>query len=151
MNIQELNERIEQSAGHIDKLVWIGASEVYNDALQDLIQELNDEDQKTYFPTLINYDGWDAYGSEAKHKIAEYLYDEVKLGFLARIHIPECHGFMYNDKGVPSGWGVSGGISRVRHVYADTLELLVDEIEKVTESVFNDYIRIDKARKAKKV
>jgi hypothetical protein len=147
----ELQERIEQAQGHIDELIWIGASEIeYNDKLQDVMQDLNETDLAKYFPGIEQYEGWSDYGRDAMASIAEYMYDNSKLGFVARILIPECHGFGYNEDGDPSGWSVSGVISRIRHVYAETLELLVAEIESISEEVFQDYVEIDKAKEAEK-
>ncbi|HRH68872.1 MAG TPA: hypothetical protein PLB89_05125 [Flavobacteriales bacterium] len=149
-----LAARIAEIKGspYIDKLVWLAAQVINRDAIdlcEDIINCSNPGKRvlKT-FPGLENditdTDNWDD-----GEQLATALADSDRLGFLAMIQIPDFHSFRFKN-GKPVGWGVSGFISTVEFVYAESLDELVKLMEERAEAEFADAVRMANKKGAAK-
>jgi hypothetical protein len=142
----EAVERFDQSHGAtIEQLFWIAGS-MNNSDLKDLIERLEDKEWKELFPDIYYSDFFQEYLDDSEEMQA--LVDFRKFGLIAEIHLPECRNFTYKDNR-PVSWSVHRGISIIRYTYAETLEELMSEVEKVSEKVFHEYIEKDKNKSIK--
>jgi hypothetical protein len=136
----EAVERFDQSHSvRISKLFWIAGSLSDSD-LEDFLQELDDEYLDKWFPDA---DYLNQYRDDSQ--LVQAFVDFNKFGMIAEINIPKADNFKY-EKDKPVSWSVHEGNCRVEYVYAETLELLMNEIEKTSESVFQEYIKKDKKK-----
>ena len=142
MKNTEALDRLDQTHGaYIDKLIWI-AGNTENRELQEIVDDFSDNDWKTTFPEIYNSE----YFQESKEEITETFLDFQKFGFLARIHFPKCSSFDLDKNGKPQSFRINHSICRVRYVYAETLEDLISQIEKLSEVVLQEYITEEKAK-----
>lgn len=137
MNHIEASERFEQSHFRkIDKLFWIaGAMDSYD--LNSYLSEIDDRDMKRILPDIYSDSRYrDAQESES---LLDLFNGHNKLGLIAEVHIPTASNFSFKN-GRPSSWRTNNGICRIEHVYAETLDGLLSEIEKLCQSVFNEQV-----------
>jgi len=147
-NIEAL-ERIEQAKGaKIEKLIWIAGS-FESSELTDLLSELDDDRWKKLFPEIFESQFFEEARSDIEW-MKDSLLDFKKLGLIAEINIPTCDCFSYTN-GKPTSWCSHPGICRIEYIYAESLEDLMSEIEKVAEKLFQEYVRADKKKLKKKV
>lgn len=139
----EAVERFEQShSTKIETMFWIAGS-IGNSEFKDFLEEMDDDSFKVCFPEIFNSDYYNDY--KDNNELGQALVDYGKFGLLAEIHIPKCDNFKYQERKL-IGWSVHEGNCRVEYVYAETLELLMGEIEKTSESVFQEYLKKDKKK-----
>ena len=140
----EAVERFDQAHGtKIDKLFWIAGSLGSSNDLKDLLEDMSDKDFKRCFPEIYKSEYFKEYRED--QQLEEALVDFSKFGLLAEVHVPEASNFKYKD-GKPVSWSVHGGICQVEYVYAENLEELMTEIEKVSEKVFREHVKEDKKK-----
>ncbi len=143
MTNYEAVERFDQSHGvKMEKMFWIAGSLGSSD-FKDLLDEMDDKDFKKCFPEIYKSEYFGEYRQD--EELVKALVDFKKFGLLTEIHIPEADNFRYKD-GNPVSWSVHQGICRVEYVYAETLEQLMDEIEKSAEKVFQEHVKKDKKK-----
>ena len=144
MTSKQAAERFSDMYGAtVSKLVWIAADPDSRD-LKDMLQDdMDDKDFKECFPDIVASKHFDSY----KKDLLSAMVDFDKYGLLAEVHYAEPSNFRYDKKGNPVSWSSSGGISRIGFAYADSLDGLVDAIEKQGEKIFNEHVRKDKAKK----
>lgn len=139
----EAVERFDQAGAKIDELFWIaGSISSNNDDLESFMEGLRDKDWEEAFPDIYNSESFQEYLDN--NEVRQALIDFNKFGLIAEIHIPECDNFRYSDNGKPASWSVHEGKCRVKYVYAETLEELIEEIERISEGVFQKFIKKDK-------
>jgi len=134
-------ERFEQMNGaYIEELYWIAGS-MDKTSLKELLDNFSYDDFKKIFPglTLTKSEYNDYWSSD---EILRLFIDYDKLGLLAKIHIPVCDKFRY-DNNNPISWSVNNGHCRIEYVYAETLEELINKIKKVSENLFKEFIKND--------
>lgn len=149
MNNRDILDRFEQAHGAIiNKMFWIpGAIES-----SDLADFLQYDCTSTFLEKLLPNSSEETINDCIDNQETSMLFvDNNRLGLVAEIHLPQCDNFSYDKKGTPRSWSIHGGICRIKNVYGDTLEELLTEIEKVSEEVFQDYIKEDKTKKQKEV
>lgn len=136
-------ERLDGAhSAFIRKLFWIAASPENKD-IEEVLQEMNERIFEKYFPdiaTTAHYEN-DRNGE----RLLSVLVDRRYFGFLAEVGVPEASKFKYKDS-KPVSWAVSGGISTLVHVYAESLESLVSEIEKAATAIFEETVKRDKIK-----
>lgn len=140
-NIEAVKRFDKSHSVRIAKLFWIAGSLSDSD-LEDFLQELDDEYFNKWFP---DSDYLNQYRDD--NQLVQAFVDFNKFGLIAEINIPKADNFKY-ERGKPVSWSVHEGNCRVEYVYAETLELLMDEIEKTSDSVFQEYIKKDKKKNA---
>lgn len=128
----------------IAKLFWI-AAQMDNEDLKELLEEMYDEDWEKLFPEIYNSDSYQEYVDD--EEFMQALIDYEKIGFLAEIHIPKRENFTFSKDGKPRSWSSYDGVCRVKHVYAETIDLLVAEIEREDNELFLKDIEKDKSKK----
>jgi hypothetical protein len=144
---KEAVERLEQAHGaKIEKMFWIAGS-LDNSDLRDLIEEMDDKAFKKCFPEIANSPYLEKYRND--NELIQALVDNDKFGLVAEILIPIAKDFSYDKKGKPVSWSSSGGHCRVDYVYAETLDLLLAEMEKSGETHFKDFLKDDKKKLSK--
>jgi hypothetical protein len=144
---KEALERLEQAHGaKIEKMFWIAGS-LENSDLIDLIEEMDDKAFKKCFPTLADCPYLEEYRND--DEILQALVDKDLFGLVAEILIPIAKDFSYDKDGKVSSWSSSGGHCRVDYVYAETLDLLLSEIEKSGEKHFKKFLKEDKKKLSK--
>jgi hypothetical protein len=144
---KEAVERLQQSHDvRIEKMFWIAAS-LENSDLKDLIEEMDDEDFKKCFPDIAQSKHLEEYRND--DELLQALVDYDKFGLVAEIHIPIAKDFSYDEKGKPISWSSSFGHCRVDYVYAETLDLLLSEMEKSGDSHFRDFVKDGKKKLSK--
>jgi hypothetical protein len=127
----------------IDKLFWI-AAQMETDDLKETIEELYDEDWEKLFPEIYNSDSYQEYVDDEEFMQAVVDYD--KFGFFAVLHIPKRENFSYSKEGKPQSWSSLSGVCRVVNVYAETIELLLEQIEKEDQILFDKDVAKDKLK-----
>lgn len=143
MTTFEAVERFNQAHGaKIDKLFWIAGSLDSSD-LRELLEDMTDNDLKKCFPEIYESEYYKEY--RKNDELRQALVDFRKFGLLAELHIPKADNFRYKD-GKPVSWSVHGGICSIEYVYAEDLENLMNEIEKVSEKVFQVHVKKDKRK-----
>lgn len=131
----EVIEILEQANdAMIEKLYWIAASIDCSD-LKNLFEEMDTKYLQKYFPKIV-----DEIDSIDRYEFREKLLEMGKFGFIAEIHIPIASDFIFNEKGEPSAWSSNRGCSRVEYVYAETSELLLEEIVSAAEITFREFV-----------
>lgn len=144
---KEAVERLEQSHDvRIEKMFWIAAS-LENSDLKDLLEEMDDKAFKKCFPEISQSKHLEEYRND--NELLQALIDYDKFGLVAEIHIPIAKDFTYDEKGKPSSWSSSAGHCRVDYVYAETLDLLLAEMEKSGENHFKEFVKEDKRKLSK--
>ena len=144
---KEAVERLEQAHGaKIEKLFWIAGS-LENSDLRDLIEEMDDKSLQKCFPEIANSKYLEEYRND--NQLVQALVDFDKFGLVAEILIPIAKDFSYDKKGKPVSWSSSGGHCRVDYVYAETLDLLLAEMEKSGETHFKEFLKDDKKKLSK--
>lgn len=144
---KEALERIEQAHGaKIEKMFWIAGS-LENSDLRDLIEEMDDKALKKCFPEIANSKHLEEYRND--NELLQALVDFDKFGLVAEILIPIAKDFSYDKDGKVSSWSSSGGHCRVDYVYAETLDLLLVEIEKSGDKHFKEFLKDDKKKISK--
>lgn len=141
MTNREAVERLGQSHNaRIEKLFWI-ASQMEESDLKDFLEYLTDKEWKELFPEIKQ----DKYFKEYldNEDYLQLLCDYDKFGLLAEINIPECDNFQYKN-GKPVSWSVHSGCCRIIYAYGETLEELVQQIEKKSQKMFKKYLEKDK-------
>lgn len=146
----EAVDRFDQAhRAKIENLYWIAGS-LENSDLKDKIEEMEDEDFKKCFPEIFNSKHYEEYRND--YEIMQAIVDFRKFGLFAEIHLPECDNFRYEKgKKHPVSWSVHGGICRIEYCYGETLEELMNEIEKSSEKVFEEYVAQDKKKQKSNV
>ncbi len=146
MKNTEALDRFEQAHGaNIEKIFWIAGS-LENSDLKDFIEEMDDKAFKKCFPAIYKSIDVDEYRDSGE--LLQELLIKEKLGLIAEITIPIAEGFDYDKDGNVKSWSSNGGRSRVDYVYAETLELLLVEIEKTSKTHFKNFIKEDKRTNA---
>jgi hypothetical protein len=127
----------------IDKLFWI-AAQMETDDLKETIEELYKEDWEKLFPEIYNSDSFEEYVDD--DELMQALVDYQKIGFFAVLHIPKRENFSYSKEGRPQSWSSLSGVCRVVNVYAETIELLLEQIEKEDQILFDKDVVKDKLK-----
>ena len=125
----------------IDKLFWI-AAQMDNDELKETIDQLFEEDWEKLFPEIYNSDSFEEYVDD--EELMQALVNYEKFGFFAVLHIPKRENFSYSKDGEPQSWRSLSGFCRVVNVYAETIELLLEQIEKEDKIMFDKDVAKDK-------
>ncbi len=135
----EAVERFDQAHGaKIEKLFWIAGS-LENSSLKEKLEEMEEKDFKKCFSEIFNSKHYEYYRTD--DEIMQAIVDFRKFGLFAEIHLPKCYNFKYEKgKKHPVSWSISYGICRIEYCYGETLEELMNEIEKSSEKVFKEYI-----------
>lgn len=132
----------------INKLFWVAGS-FDNSDFKEFVDDMNDSDWKNALPEIAKSKHYKHYRKE--REMGQALVDYKKFGFLAEIHHPEHHSFIY-QKGKPIASSVSMGVCRISVVYGETREELLAAIEQSAEKIYKEYIAADKKRlKTKKI
>lgn len=143
MTNKDFAERFEQTRGvQIEKLFWIAGS-VDNYELNDLIEELEDQHWEKLFPDIFNDEQFE--GSIVKG--VDALIEFGKFGLIAEIHIAMLCYFSYNEDDTKVFASYSRGCCRIEYAYAETLEELMIEIEKISEEIFREEVQKDRKKK----
>ncbi len=129
----------------IDQLFWIAGVSLHNDELESLLSFLRKKHWERLFPEIYRSKFFEEIYEE-KEDLINVLTDFEKYGFLAKVLVPQCQDFRYTKDGEPKGWMICGFVCRVEYVYAETTELLLEEIEKVSSEVFKEYVEKDKKK-----
>jgi hypothetical protein len=130
----------------INKLFWIAGAFESRD-FKEFLDDMNDTDWKTALPEIEKSKHYKNYRKE--REMGQALVDFRKFGFLAELHHPEHHSFLY-DKGKPIGSSVSMGVCRISVVYGETREELLAAIEQAAEKIYKEYVAADKKKKKTK-
>lgn len=139
----EAVQRFEQAhAAKIDKLIWIAGSLDHID-LKDMLGYIEDADFKNCFPEIYNSEYYKEYLDN--EDLVQALIDFNKCGLIAEINIPEATDFSYKNGKIVS-WSSNDGICRIAYVYGETMEELMQQIEKVSGNIFNEYVEADKKK-----
>lgn len=142
-------ERFEQAHNaRIDKLFWIAASIESEELSEFLEEDLDDSNWKEMFPELFENENFEEYKEDGE--LLTMLTDHDKLGFIARVSIPNCYNFKYDGESI-IGYSSNPGHRRLRYVYGDSPEELITAIEIIADEVFEDYKESDKQRKLKAI
>jgi hypothetical protein len=147
MTNTEALARIEKcNRTRIEKLFWIACS-YGSDELEDLLKELSVIEVRECFPDLMDDDSDDFFTEDEDGDLdengeidADFLFDNDKLGFFAQVYIPKCHNFSFKD-GKPASWRISTGHCIIAYCYGDTLNELVEAIERRAKAEFDDYVK----------
>jgi predicted HAD superfamily Cof-like phosphohydrolase len=143
-NLEALEKFEQANDAMIDRLFWIAGS-IESSNLKDLFEEMDENSLKKYFPEMeeliLSGNNIDRY------EFRDKLIDIGKFGFIAEIHIPIATGFLFNSEGKPTAWSSSRAHCRVDYVYAESIELLMAEIENISEKHFKEFIEQDKKKK----
>lgn len=144
----EAVERFDQAHGaKIEKMYWI-ASSLGNSDLKDFIESMADSKGfKKCLPEIANMPHFKKYLKD--DDILQAFIDKDKFGLVAEISIPIAKDFNYHENGKIRSWSANGSHCRVDYVYAETLDLLLAEIEKSAESHFKEFIKEDKKNRSK--
>lgn len=141
-NTQAFKAFDQTKSAQIERLFWIAGS-IENIDLRDMLNEMNTPDLKSCFPEIVKSEYFDDYQND--DQMIQALIDFKMFGFIAEVSIPECFNFKYkNNK--PVSWSVSGGIRRVKYVYAETTDILLGFIEQTAKEVFDSFVKVDKKR-----
>lgn len=141
LNIEAV-ERIEQSHGaKIERLFWIAGSLSNND-FDEVLSGMTDEEFQGCFPEIYQSEYYEEYKEE--NQLGQALVDYKKFGLLAEVHIPEAYNFKYNNEKLVS-WAIHGGVCLIEYVYAESLEELLEQIEKAGDKVFQECLAKAKA------
>lgn len=119
-------ERLSQTqCAHISKLIWIAGSWENDRDIRDFLDDADEDFFKNFMPQLSE-------GTE--DKMAALINNQL-YGLLAEVHLPKNKNFSFLDD-KPVSWSVSMGHCEVEHIYAETLEGLIVEMEKLTKAKF---------------
>lgn len=148
MTNKEAFERFDQTHGaRIESLFWMASHEIYeNSDFKELIEYISDKEWKKLFPELFEKG---KISEEMEFdQIVESLFDNNKLGFIAKTLHPICDSFRFED-GKPRSWSVKSWHCRISYVYAETTDELLAEIEKESDRIFEEFIKNDKEKHEK--
>lgn len=144
---KEAVERFEQSHDvRIEKMFWIAVS-LENSDLKDFLEQMDDKAFNKCFPKISKSKHLEEYRND--NELLQALIDYDKFGLVAEIHIPIARDFTYDEKGKPTSWSLSLGHCRIDYVYAETLDLLLSEMEKSGETHFEEFVKEDKKKLSK--
>lgn len=147
MDNKEAVERFDQAHGaKIEKLFWIAAAMGSSD-FKEFMEYLQDDDWQELFPEIHDSEYFQEYIDDGDEMQA--LVDFGMFGLIAEVHLPECRNFHYKD-GKPVGWSVHHSVCRIRYIYAETLEGLMAQVEKVSGEEFQKFIEKDHKKKVAK-
>lgn len=149
-----INQRLGKLRPHVTVpkmclLVMQGDSSECIELLDDLLS-CRDQQRaiEETFPGLSE-EGYDLTGEWDGENLIAVLAKSERLGYLAELHVPECTNFKFDKDGEPLRWQVHGGISSVVYVYGNTLEELMEAMERAVAKEFARFVK--KARKKLKV
>lgn len=146
MTNKEALERFDQAHdARIEKMFWIAGS-LQNRDLKDMIEEMDDKAFKRCFPEIASSPYFEEYKND--DDLMQAMVDKNKFGIIAEILIPIARAFNYDKKGSPTSWTTSGSF-RPDYVYAETLEGLMGEIEKLAGVHFKTFLDDDKKKMKK--
>lgn len=129
-NIEAMDRTVDQG-GTVAKLFWIAVS-IQSPELREHLEDMPAKAFKECFSKVAQY--YENY--ERDGDLPQALTDGNYRGFLAEVHVEENFNFRFDDKGAKASWSSSRSKMYVHHVYAETLEDLVKEIERVTQADF---------------
>ncbi len=132
-NLQACERFESANSATIDKLFWIAGS-LENSDLLEMVEEMENDDLKKCFPDIFDDNDF-IEECRDRDSLTSLIVANNKFGLLAEIHLPECSGFKFK-KNKPTSWRVSRSISRVAHVYAETLEELIEKVEVASKENF---------------
>jgi hypothetical protein len=147
-----INQRLSKLRPHVTVqkmclLVMQGDSSECIELLDDLLNVRNQQRAiEETFPGLAE-EGYDLSGGWNGENLMAVLAESERLGYLAELHVPECTEFKFADGGEPLRWCVRGGISNVVYVYGNTLEELMEAMERAVAKEFAGFV--EQARKQK--
>jgi hypothetical protein len=124
-NTEALDRILESHGASVEKLYWIALStesEELKDALRDM-------DKKTFvecFPKAAKY----YKGYKQDDDLMQALFDHDYYGFLAEVHVEIHRNFTFDAEGHMTACSSSKSQCYVHHLYAETLEALVERIEQ---------------------
>lgn len=137
MKNAEIIERIDQMHGvKIDRMVWIAASQ-NSTSLSDLLEDIADNGELHNVLPKITEEDWAEYRSTPFELMVECGY----LGFLAEVHFPTYSDFEFRTDGSMSSCSINEGCCYFGHIYAETLEALLDEMERQAIAYFEEYVK----------
>lgn len=146
MNHIEVLERLEQntSSASIEEFIWVAAS-LDSRSLVEFVEDLYEEDWENIFPGSTKSDFFQSYYDEGE--MVDWLRNNHKWGFLAKVHFPHCSNFSYDDKGEPVRWRVNAGICRLERFYAEDLMGLIEQIEAKSKEIFDEELKKEREQK----
>lgn len=148
MNNAEAAKRLFELPGgvHFDYLFWLAGTKTSDHDLQSELEIMTHEEFLQCFPekcTLSEFE-FDNYKDEGN--LADYLKEREIYGFFASVNYPQCFNISLGDDGTPKSWEVTGSLSRVEYVYAETIEELLTKIEATSVLIMNAFIEEEKER-----
>lgn len=134
----EFADRFDQfNNARIDQLMWI-ATCTEGRELEDFLEAMNDDDFKQVFPEIA--ENPDLFSYREDQEMIQLLLDYSKYGFIARVLYPSHSDFVFDQNDKVVDCSVHFGRCRIGYVYAETPEDLINQIEKQSDSMFDQYI-----------
>lgn len=121
MNYKELAERLTDEGAHIERLVWIDASDE-SDELDELLRENADDD--VLQEMSVAQDAID-YAEQEGLNTLSVITEEGVSGFCAELLIHDKQDYIFKD-GKPVGYASTKSSCSIEFVYGYTLEALVE-------------------------
>ena len=144
---KEFAEKFDQAhSAQIEKMFWIAGSSDHSD-IEELLQDISDNEWDKLIPELGPSKNEYFFEYLDGDVLTEMLVENDKFGLIAEICIPECSRFIYDENNIPVAWSTHPGIRRIKYAYAESLEALFSEVEKIANEVFEDYKAEDKKRR----
>lgn len=128
---------------HIRKLFFVAAAMESAD-LDEFLQEMIDDD--IFIKLFPEISVSKVKKACQEKKLRHLLLIFKKLGFIAQIAVPHQSNYRI-EKGEIKSFHVSKSVLRIAYVYADTIDLLLEEIENCYSSNVEDFKRRDISNK----
>lgn len=123
----------------VEQIFWLAICGE-SSGLHELLEELQEEDWEELIPGLTSKEWFsdvvDGDGQERLYTLAE----NDKLGFLAKIYVPEHSNFRFEGD-VPIGSQYSGAISRIGFCYAETPDELIEKITAKADGFYQEMVQ----------
>ena len=136
MENKKVLDRVDQMHGAtINRMVWIstsGEGSVLSDMLMDMANRTD------FNEVLPNIAVVDVYDRNFDH--VSLMAESGYLGFLAEIYLPKLSNFQFRPDGSIGSFAIKHGHCMIKFVYTETLEELLDEMERLAKAHFDEAV-----------
>jgi hypothetical protein len=136
-------ETIEQAHGTVVLSIFYIAAQIESKSLMDLLIDMEEEDFLSLFPEIKESNIYQV-DQLTEEDIQEFLFDSNKLGFIAITNHPIHSKFTFKPDGEFESCSYSRGACYQSYVYGETIDELINNVEKSAEKFWQ--YDLDKAK-----
>lgn len=144
-----LKEKIETTSGaFIDNLIFM-TNEYCRERMSEGFERFTELSAKSICQILDWKETDDVYllinNAIEDGELSDLMNRNDRTGFLAECHFPDVSGFKFKEgEEKPFAWSANPGICRLEWIYADTIFEVIEKMQEMSETIFDESVEIFK-------